>query len=229
MGACDLVLLQSLPLDLALHVRATLRYGYSYIEEAALRIGQDILEVGSYGEHALNRVDFAVDGSGGYELGGYPIYYTQEDKKKYSFDVALSPTANITISVFKDIVNIHMSGTGARGVFVESAGLMGSLDGTLLARDGVTDMGDDYNAFGQEWQVNDDEPMLFRRVRAPQYPAKCVLPEKTAEKRRLGEGISEDAAKLACSKHVAADDFDNCVNDGTCLCVNPPLLYTDVH
>ncbi|CAB9510252.1 expressed unknown protein [Seminavis robusta] len=70
----------------------------------------------------------------------------------------------------------------------------------------------DMNALGQEWQVHDDEPMLFKAARAPQYPAKCILPDMTQkEARHLREGVTEETAKVACA-HLKEDAhaFANC-------------------
>ena len=60
--------------------------------------------------------------------------------------------------------------------FGDSHGLMGSFFGEMLGRDGTSISSTDLNAFGQEWQVNDGDPQLFRIVRAPQYPQECILP-----------------------------------------------------
>ena len=42
--------------NLDLHIRTTIRYDYSYIESAAIQIGNDVLEVSSFGSYALNGV-----------------------------------------------------------------------------------------------------------------------------------------------------------------------------
>ena len=46
----------ALGLGLDIHIRTKIRYGYSYIELAALKIGNDILEVSSWGEYSVNGV-----------------------------------------------------------------------------------------------------------------------------------------------------------------------------
>ena len=221
MGECDLVLLHAPNFDghgtdLDIHVRTTLRYKYSYIESAALMIDGEILEVNSWGEHALNGVDnvFTTDGSDGFSIAGYPIYYTQVNKKKYIYDVVLSPGENITLTSFKDLVAVHMNNGHSHHFFKQDvSGIMGSFDGTMLGRDGLTDMSDNTDAFGQEWQVGKEEPMLFRTARYPQYPAKCILPSPAQEQgRRLGETIAKEAAEVACSR-FAGTKFEECVHD----------------
>ena len=69
------------------------------------------------------------------------------------------------------------------------------------------------NAYAEDWQVTDQEPMLFHVARAPQYPAKCNMPPPTAASaRRLGQTIAEGAAEKACSYKVGKA-FENCVSD----------------
>ena len=59
--------------------------------------------------------------------------------------------------------------------------------------------------------------MLFSTARAPQYPNLCVFPdEEVRESRRLGEGISEEEAGVACA-HLKQNEqaFADCVYDVT--------------
>lgn len=224
-GECDLVLLQAqnfdgLGKDLNLHIRTTIRYDYSYISSAALQIGADVLEVGSYGDFVLNGVSSANVGHHGKAgmLDQYVIYKSQPEAKKNRFDIVLSDVVggpNITISTYKDIVAVSLNAGDAKSAnyFGLSKGLMGSFSGTLLARDGATVM-EDMNAFGQEWQVRDTEPMLFQADREPQYPRQCVLPStKSTNKRRLGETVAKQAAENACSHVVNYAMFQQCAMD----------------
>jgi hypothetical protein len=133
--------------------------------------------------------------------------------------VVLGPNENITLSTFKDLVSVSVTG-GTKEHFGSSVGMMGSFEGgQMLGRDGKTLMTpDDHDIFGQEWQVKAEEPMLFQSVRHPQSPEQCRLPDfkdSTAKKRRrLGEtGISRPIAEAACS-NVAADRKENCIFDG---------------
>ena len=71
---------------------------------------------------------------------------------------------------------------------------------------------------GAEWQVTDNEAMLFHEVRSPQYPQKCILPV-TAEssrrnRRRLRSTstISIEQAQNACGD--SSDQmYDFCIED----------------
>lgn len=200
--------------DLSIHVRTTIRYDYSYIESAAIRIGRDVLEVGSFADYALNGVDTPdLDNQA---LSGYHIQHTLINKKKHTFDIVLGPNnEKITIGTFKDLVSvsIHAGAESAKN-FGNSVGMMGSYNGTLLSRDGKTAM-DDVTAFGQEWQVNQEGPKLFRVARAPQYPVECILPSASAvsqRQRRLGETLARQAAEKACAR-AKQSRFDNCVFD----------------
>jgi hypothetical protein len=84
--------------------------------------------------------------------------------------------------------------------FHHSVGLMGNfLMGQMMARDGKTVI-DDANAFGQEWQVLNTEPSLFRTVRFPQHPQVCTMPTPVQAnhlRRRLAETseVDETAAE----------------------------------
>ena len=220
MGECDLLLVKTSNFDdqgndMMVQVRTKLQYDYSYIESAALKIGDDVLEVNSYGDYAVNGVDApALRGSKIGFLAGYKIEHTQPSVEKHNFVIMLSENENITLSSYKQLVSVSISKSHASSKrFGNSQGIMGSFEGQLLARDQETIM-EDMNSFGQEWQVTDEEPMLFRTFRAPQFPERCVMPTpKAAEKRRLAErAITEEAAKKAC-EHFTGAAFEMCVYD----------------
>jgi hypothetical protein len=209
-------------------VRTTIRSSYSYIESAVVSIGDDTLEVSSWGEYSLNGVGDAILATPDSQvlmkgqtqnvpsLGGYHVYHTEVSKMKHVFNIILGHGQNITLSNMKGIVGIEIN-QGTQDSFARAVGLLGNKQGKMLARDGVTDLHDDMNAMGQEWQVRDYEPMLFQSSRAPQYPEICRLPNVVEkEARRLGEGITEDVAKIACA-HLKYDEdaFAACVYDVT--------------
>lgn len=248
-GECDLVLIHApnfhdetgATCTLDIHVRTKIRYEYSFIASAVLRIGDDTLEVASYGGYAVNgiynadivtNIDNDVDNvnkkGAPLELAGFPIYYSHPNPKQHIFTVAIGPHENITLSSFKDLVSVKIDG-GNHANFGESVGIMGSFSGEMLARDGTVmraavDMADQgishTNAFGQEWQVREGEdPMLFTTRRAPQYPQKCILPTTTAatsyeKRRRLGETIARTVAENACSYLRTEEQKQACIFDG---------------
>lgn len=211
-GACDLVLehasdIGGSGLDLDLHLRTTIRYQYSYISTAALRIGSDILQVTKWGEYNLN---WDASASMPNVIGGYNVSYIQINEKEHAFEVDLGNNERIVLSTFKDWVNVKI-GSNSGGVFENSRGLMGDFSGSMLARDGKTLM-EDPIAFGQEWQVLDTEPKLFLTDRSPQHPLACELPSLAQQsRRRLGSTIARAEAEQACAHWK--EDQDACVFD----------------
>lgn len=217
-GQCDLKFMHAPAFDghqnMDINIRTKIRYDYSYIEAAAVKIGQDILEVGSFGSYALNGVEEALkpNSMSVPTVGGYPVYHTQVSDKKHKFDIVMD-RKNVTLSTFKDWVSVHIH-NGDPDAFVDIQGLIGSALGRLLGRDG-TDLHDDLNAYGQEWQIRPHEEMLFRTAREPQAPQPCILPDpqaKAAAQRRLGQGIARSEAEQACAQ-FKGHAFSFCVHD----------------
>lgn len=212
-GQCDLVFLGSPSfargLGLDIHIRTTVRDTFSFIEAAAIKIGEDILEVSGWGDYMLNGVATAKLPA---TIGGFTITYEMINKKKHQFDIEYDDGSLIRVRTVKDLVNVEM--IEAKNLH-DSTGLMGQfVTGKLLARDGVTNMGLDHEAFGMEWQVKQDELKLFDEVdRFPQAPVICEMPEMSATLlRRLGEGISRAAAEEACA-HWPSKAQHLCVKD----------------
>lgn len=200
-----------------IHIRTKIRYSYSYIESAAIKIGDDVLEIGSYGEYFLNGVEGAELPA---TLGGaFPVAYFERSEKEHVFDIFIGGDRRIVIKNLKDWVSIKIENPTVED-FTTSVGMMGDFHGAgLLGRDGITVFKEgEENAFGQEWQIRSDEPQLFQRKNfEPQYPAKCILPvideEATqAQQRRLAEsGITQEKAAEACAGHPAHKEF--CIAD----------------
>jgi len=192
-------------------------YQYSYIEAAVVQIGDDTLEVTSFGEYALNGIGNADLSS----LAGYPIRRTSPNEKQHVFEIVIDSDTkeSIFLSAFKDLVAVKIH-NGSLEHFGSSQGLIGTFDGKLVGRDG-TDMTASVqlnpNAGGQEWQVHSEkESTLFRTVRSPQHPAQqCKLPSATETKsRRLGETIAHQAAAKACSMyHEEGPAKEACIFD----------------
>jgi len=222
-GECDLKLLHAPSFDgfhdLDIHVRTTLRRDYSFISSAALRIGDDVFVLGSYGDHALNGVDGALGTDAMIpKVGGYQIYHTPVNKKRHTYDIILSENENITLTTFKDWVSVKIL-HGDEERFGNVSGLMGNFHGEMVSRNG-TNLHDDINALGQDWQVQPaQDGNLFHTVRAPQYPELCRLPTAATKMaaRRLGETVvTMEAAEAACAHLEGAADahtFKFCVYD----------------
>lgn len=202
-----------------LHIRTKSRYEYSFIESAALQIGDDILEVGSFGEYFYNGVEGAEMywKDVGIMMGQdqYPVEIIKVDDKATHFKITLQKDEHILIKAFKDLVSVSVENAIFKN-FGRSVGMLGDYkEGKMLARDGKTII-TDANEFGLEWQVREDEPKLFNSVREPQFPTQCNMPEKSAsaERRRLaGVGINSEDAEKACA-HVSDEKvLENCVYD----------------
>jgi len=215
-GGCDLVL-GSMPsfakgLGLLVQLRTTTRYDYSFIESVAIKIGEDILEISSFGQYMLNGISNAVTP---FMMSGHSVVYTEPRDNQHRFTIELGDNMNINVKVFKDLVYVSMDvAQGSDADFSDTVGLMGSWKtGARVARDGVTVLEDPIE-FGQEWQVQ-SEANLFMTARAPQYPVKCEMPDpvERSSRRRLGESITAEAAGIACA-HVKGDHaHDMCIFD----------------
>lgn len=194
-----------------INIRTKARYDYSYIESAVMQIGDETLEVGSWGEYFLNGVEGARLPK---TIGGFPVTRTVESEKVTRFQVILGDEEIIEFKTYKDWVSVifhnpdHMR-------YHSAMGMLGAHDknGILLGRDGET-VFTDMAAFGQEWQVQADEPMLFHVARAPQAPEPCVLPSASSAQRRLGEKFAYEAAEAACTKAGwSKGTIEMCIHD----------------
>lgn len=137
-------------------IRTKRRYSYSFIETAALKIGDDILEVSSWGDYSYNGVVNALLPPAMGDLVGVSHEVISEKESLFTIDAGHGIT--ILVSAFKDIVSVEAIYPGDSAVASQwlgnSTGLMGSFEGQMVARDGTTVI-EDPNDFGQEWQVLD--------------------------------------------------------------------------
>ncbi|CAB9509932.1 expressed unknown protein [Seminavis robusta] len=209
-GECDLVLMDAPAINLTVHIRTQIRYQYSYITSAAVRLDDEVLEVAGWGEYVLNGVDM-VESSTDLLFAGRNLTHVQRNKKEHIFDVALNDWEHLSLKTFKDWVSVKVS-PSTPDHFETSVGLLGQYKtGEKLGRDGETVFSND-NEFGQAWQVRaGKEPMLFQSVRSPQYPEPCRLPDITKTGRRLGMGIPQESAEKACAGWRA--DKERCIED----------------
>ena len=239
MGACDLVLLQApvfttASTALSIHVRTKIRRQYSFIESAVVKLGNDILEVSSFGQYIYNGIsnghhhhDDNDDNDHLLTVGGFPVTYSQPSDKEHLFQIHINDDDDETISfkTFKDMVSVSITNANPER-YRHSLGMMGGFDqhGAMVARDGTTILTDPI-AMAAEWQVrggddndNDSEPMLFQSIQGPQYPTQCTMPDTETQeyrrgRRRLGESHAREAAEKACAHWAEADSRDACVFD----------------
>jgi hypothetical protein len=218
-GECDLVLLQNpnfaSGLGMNINIRTTIHKDWSYISSVVVRIGADVLEVKGQrmngGKH-----EYWLNGSSDVEfpttLSGYEVTQEKPKPRRHHYTVDLGNGESISIHTWQYFVALDIH-NGRTKSFAGSSGLMGEFGtGQKMARDAETVV-EDWNAFGQAWQVLQDEPMLFSKVEGPQHPSKCIMPSfpKEIKRRRLNE-LDEKYAKEACA-HVIDDEKDFCIFD----------------
>ena len=203
---------------LRIHIRTTRVKYFSYIERVAVQIGSDVLEF-------ANDVDkFLINGTVVEKqrkhhkttLGGFWI---RRDPKAISIRVHDEGRMHHDGQAAKIDLHTRQNGfpavivdNGSTDVFQGSLGLLGDwATGKRMARDGKTEMDEeDATAFALEWQVRDDEPMLFQEARAPQYPTECMPPAQIASN-RLGMSKLRKEAEQACAHWK--EDQEDCIFD----------------
>jgi hypothetical protein len=227
-GACDLVLVHNpafaLGKGLDLHVRTAhmLNGAYSFVSNAALRIGDDVLEVASDGSYFIN-------GMNNFDLpkmvGGFAVSKSSEQFCKgkegdkcsqvITFSVSLVDNDSIRIRVASNMIHVDVKGSDKS--FNGSSGLMGTYPSEhhgKIARDGQTYLSDP-NIFAQEWQVLSHEPKLFHESRYPQHPQLCIPAVQPSNVERRLQGNDDEArllAEEACA-HVEGPEWEFCIFD----------------
>jgi hypothetical protein len=214
-GACDLVLVDNPTfadgLGLRVHIRTTRINYFSFIEQVAIQLGDDVLEFDNDVEH------FLINGAEVEEnrkhhktfLGDFLI---RRDPKALSIRLNKDGKAKIDLHTRKNGFPAVIVDPGSSDIFEGSLGLLGEWgSGKKLARDGITEMNDeDATAFALEWQVRDDEPMIFKESRFPQFPMKCTPPTKMLSN-RLGSMTMRVEAEEVCSHWE--EDMEDCIFD----------------
>jgi hypothetical protein len=219
-GKCDLELVSDPTFadgkGLDVHIRTEVVRRWSYIKHAAIRIGDDILQVEG-GDVNENRYWFNKVHHGELKtIGGFPVKYNKDNEHQRSFLIDLGKGEQIRIKTYKEFVRVDFKDP-KESFYGNTVGILGDFKtGKKLGRDGFTVI-EDNNDFGQEWQVLPSGPKLFLEPEGPQLPDQtCILPsEMHAEekRRRLGEAVvTETMAELACAK-VSVEERDACVFD----------------
>jgi hypothetical protein len=199
--------------DIEVQVRTSIQDFYSYISSAAVRVGDDVLEA-SMGEHGhlwLNGEEL-TDDELPTTISGYTLNVPEEAGNAKLYRIDLEGADNVEIKIYKYFLSVSVGGANR---FVDSVGMIGSYgQGKMLGRDGITEFAN-VNKYGAEWQVRDTEKMLFREARAPQFPAKPIMPSEEAQARRRTRENDEALvaqAEKACA-HKSEKDFEICVYD----------------
>eukprot|EP00980_Cylindrotheca_fusiformis_P028992 scaffold22689_cov163-Cylindrotheca_fusiformis.AAC.7 len=208
----------------AFRIRTKLVRYWSYIKNAAVRIGDDILEVqgsaDTEDEDLHYWINFDYQGPLS-SVGGFPVTVTNGSRKfhKRRYEIDLSskfPGQKIIIETLKEFVRVDFQ-NASKEAFGNTVGLLGDFkSGNLLSRDGQTSL-DDFVAFGSEWQLLPADDMLFHDTSIPQFPQRCILPEnpRGERRRRLEESsITVQQAEASCAKALADEaDIKDCVYD----------------
>ena len=211
-------------LGIDIHVRTEIREFYSFINSAAIRIGDDVLEVSSKGVYHLNKV---VNAPMPLKVGGFDVKHKGKvgEDMQHRFLIQMQEHGTIEVKVYEDFVAVYVIDADGND-YSDSVGIMGSFEsGAMLGRDGETDMSKSPNNFGREWQVRPDmgEKMLFTEIKGPQYPQQCAMPDPAAilayresKNKRLRKGagaggVSLEEAKAACADW--GDNIDACIYD----------------
>ncbi|CAJ1969778.1 unnamed protein product [Cylindrotheca closterium] len=224
-GQCDLTLIKDSDfaegLGLDIQIRTKVVRHWSYIKSAAIKIGNDILEIEGSADANDAEAHYWINFEKQGELdtfAGFPVTQTLPSvyKRQYSIDLSSKyyPGASIDVQLYKEFVRIKFNGD--ESVFGKVVGLLGDFQtGKLVARDGSTVM-NEFTDFGDEWQVLPSEPKLFHEVAHPQFPELCIKPEdpRGERKRRLAESdISIEQAEAACAILKDPLTIKDCVYD----------------
>ena len=222
-GQCDMILAKDQEfangVGIDVQIRTKLVRFWSYIKTAAIRLGNDILEV----EGSANSEDLEAHYWMNLEyqgelktLGGFPVTVFGSHKRRFEIDLSsMYPNQKIVISTLKEFIRIDFQ-NGSEEAFGKTVGMLGDFHtGKTLARDGLTVL-NDFTEFGNEWQVLPTDDMLFHDISEPQFPRKCIEPEvsRGQRRRRLDESsITEEQAEAACARLTDEADRKDCVYD----------------
>jgi von Willebrand factor type D domain len=189
-GECDLVMARSASFGdntgLDVHVRTTMVDNWSLISNAAVRIGEDIFEVANTDTHYFNGmsdVEFPITMAGKYSI----TKSVSDGTIEYIIELINKETINIMN--FKQMLSVRVNAHLA-----DTEGMLGrqGMSG-MVSRDQQTIFTDAY-AMGAEWQVRENEAILFHDIRAPQYPESCRLPDVKSRRLRLNTLVHANEA-----------------------------------
>jgi len=234
-GQCDLCLAKDQDfadgLGLNIQIRTKVVRFWSYIQSAAIRIGDDILEIQGTTDylnpHPIYRYNFEPyqgdDSLLDAGLGGFPVTITKLGEGvraivQYTIDLSSKyPGQVITIETLKEFVKVDFKNPSFEA-FGNTVGILGDFKtGKTFARDQKTVL-EDFTKLGVEWQVHPEDDRLFHDLSSkPQFPEPCLLPEDPRgerRRRRLGDtSITVEQAEAACSKLSDPMDVKDCVYD----------------
>ena len=175
-GQCDVVLIRNGDfahgVGMDIHGRTKIHHAWSAFESAAVRIGNDILEVQGKGkdDKSEDKANHLINGKANAKLpafiGGYTVTMRSPAPHIRHYVVRLGDGEKIYIKTFDEFVWVEVK-RHRYADFIGSDGILGSYEnGHMVARDGKTIITNP-NAFGQEWQVRDTDPEVVSFSRRP--------------------------------------------------------------
>jgi len=215
-GVCDLILVSNPSFGngfgLDVHIRTKKTRSWSYVDSVAVRIGDDILEVtgGKKSNFWINSIQGNSDADG-LVISKYPIKYEQLETNSNKFIVDLGDDEAIILKTWNSFMSVNFANPKHKN-YVGSIGLMGNFpQGLMIGRDNT--IIEDFNVFGQEWQVLSTEQNLFHDIEGPQNPLQCEIPSSVEMRRRLLTSlVTVEAAEKACIG-VNSEDKELCIFD----------------
>jgi len=180
-GECDLVFVSSSSFasgaGLDIHIRTKIRKTYSFIAAVAMRVGNGTFEMEGKHSFRINDETFHHPPS---QFHKYPIsniknatWCRERCSNAQIYRIDFDHGEYVEFANWAGFLHIEVN-----GVFDDSLGLLGNRwDCGMAGRDGK--LINDVDEYGQDWQVLDSDPQIFRTSRYPQHPKRCILPKVT--------------------------------------------------
>ena len=196
-----------------LHARTTVDQFYSYIESAAFRVGETVVEIEQKQfyldgvEHSYSELPISFGGESQYSMS------IKEENRKKEIQVDLNDKSKVLFKFYKHYLTINMD--TVHSDMGGAVGLLGEFPtGNMFDRDGLPMT--DFEQMGFEWQVSPNDRKLFREDRSPQLPfEQCRMPTASRPARRNLRAKNQELFKQAqdACAHLSEGDNDLCLDD----------------
>ena len=95
-----------------------IRRDWSFISEAAIKVGEDVLEVGARGAFAINGVEGSIETKKQtekdialHDLGSYPLTYSHWGTKRHTFKINLGNKQKLVVKIYNECTMLAKSFT----------------------------------------------------------------------------------------------------------------------
>lgn len=226
-GQCDLVYVKNKSfqgIGLDVHVRTKIERIYSIITGAAIKVGSSVFE---FEHETVGRPKIFLDGvevgdefrqheHGPFRITKSMVHNKDFDKNILAINVHFGGHNRLSLHVLDQWVFLSVDAVSKD--MIGSVGLAGSFPAGEMLDRGGNDLSHDRNAYGGAWQVQPEEPQLFRTTPEghPQAPhSACRLPDTDAhEFLRTENAVLYRVAVEACQKEgMTGLDLDDCTFD----------------